>query len=166
MGTHRAIALRPDDDLMLGKRIKEAGGRCNVLYGRGQIGLEWYESVGEFVEGLMKNMFSVFNYSLPRVLFTGVLPMLLFFALPLPVLLIFGAAFEQGLAMFILGIQILLMSLQRGAYSRWWHAFFIPLAGLLMVYIMVQSTVRTLRQKGVFWRGHFYALSELRKMKG
>ncbi len=62
-GTHKAIAMRPDDDLRLAASIKAAGGKADVLYGKGEIEVEWYASVKEFINGLMKNIFSGFKYN-------------------------------------------------------------------------------------------------------
>ncbi|RYD97526.1 MAG: glycosyltransferase, partial [Sphingobacteriales bacterium] len=61
-GTHLMISLRPDDDLQLGARIKASGSRQDVAYGEGALWLEWYSSLRAFVNGLMKNMYSVYDY--------------------------------------------------------------------------------------------------------
>jgi len=38
-----------------------------------------------------------------------------------------------------------------------------PLGALLFAYMLLRSTVVTLRQGGIFWRGTFYALEELKR---
>ena len=161
-GTHKAIALRPDDDLKLGERIKATGGVQDALYGNHQISLEWYTSVKEFINGLMKNNFSVFDYQLWKVI-GAVLPLILFFILPLPLLLLLGGTRERLLVLVLLIIQVLLFVLQRGGLTRWWYALLIPYAGALMSYIMLRSAFLTLKQKGIYWRDSFYPLDELRK---
>lgn len=162
-GTHTAIALRPDDDLKLGERLKAAGCRQDAIYGRGQIGLEWYTSVKEFVNGLMKNTFSVFEYSLVKVVATGVLPLLLLLVLPLPLLLLCGGATERWMALAILGLQMLLFTIGGGMRTRWWYALMVPAAGALMMYILIRSAWLTLQQGGIYWRESFYPLTELKK---
>src|SRR6266446_10263487 len=67
IGTHRAIAMRPDDDMKLGKLVKKSGFRQDVVYGRGFITVEWYASLRELIDGLMKNAFAGVNYSLAAV---------------------------------------------------------------------------------------------------
>ena len=47
VGGHETIRMRPDDDLKLGKIIKLAGYRQDVVNGTGLIGVEWYASVAE-----------------------------------------------------------------------------------------------------------------------
>lgn len=162
-GTHQAIALRPDDDLKLAERIKASGGVPEALYGQGQIGLEWYPSVREFIRGLMKNTFSVFDYQLWKVVVVGIFPTLFFFVLPLPLLILFGGATERLLALLLLALQTLIFVAQSGYRTRWWYSLLIPYAGALMVYIMLRSALLTMKQKGIFWRDSFYPLEELRK---
>ena len=160
-GTHRVISLRPDDDLKLGERIKSAGYRQNVVFGDSEISLQWYTSLGEFVRGLMKNTFSVSNYNLFMAMGMAVSTLVLI-VLPIPVLLAAGYPFYwMGLAIFL--SQLLVMLCARGIKARWWHALVIPFAGLVMVYIIVASALRTLRQGGIYWRNSFYPLTELKK---
>ena len=163
-GTHTAIALRPDDDLKLGQRIKTSGGKSDAVYGKQQIELEWYTSVKEFVNGLMKNTFSVFDYSLLKVVITGVMPLLILLVLPLPLLLILGGATERWMALCILIFQVLLFLIRGGMRTHGWYALMIPFAGALMMYILIRSAYLTLKQGGIYWRESFYPLSELRKM--
>lgn len=164
-GTHTAIALRPDDDLKLGERIKAARLRQHALYGSGQIELEWYTSVKEFINGLMKNTFSVFDYSVLKVVATGVLPVLLLLVLPLPLLLLWGSATTMWILLAIICIQVTLFMLPGGMRTRWWFAFVIPVAGALLIYIMIRSALLTLKQGGIYWRESFYPLHELKKNK-
>lgn len=65
IGTHKALALRPDDDLQLGIRIKKAGLKQRVLTGMGQIAVEWYPHLSAAIRGLEKNTFAGLKYSLP-----------------------------------------------------------------------------------------------------
>ncbi|WP_181306257.1 glycosyltransferase family 2 protein [Rufibacter sp. XAAS-G3-1] len=162
-GTHTAISLRPDDDLKLGERLKAAGLRQDVLYGEKEVSLEWYTSLREFVNGLMKNTFSISNYHLPTALGMA-LATLLVFVLPLPLLLLSGKS-GWALALVMLTSQILLMLFKSGVHGKWWHALMVPLAGSLMVYILLKSAFKTVRQGGIYWRDSFYPLAELKKQR-
>ena len=161
-GTHKAIALRPDDDLKLGELIKKAGFRQDVLYGDQQIGLEWYTSIREFMQGLMKNTFAVANYNI-FISLGGAMATLLAFVLPLPLLLIFGATPERLMALLIFIFQMFLFLPWKSMKVKWWHVWLMPLAGLLIIYIIFKSTYLTIKQGGIYWRDSFYPLSELRK---
>ncbi|RNI31451.1 glycosyltransferase [Rufibacter latericius] len=162
-GTHQAFSLRPDDDLKLGERIKAAGLRQDVVYGEKEISLKWYTSLHEFVRGLMKNTFSVTNYHLPTAVGMAVATLLVF-VLPLPLLLLTGPT-EQLLALALLVSQFLLMHSKSGIQGKGWHALMIPFAGAVIVYILIASAVKTIRQGGIYWRDSFYPLEELKKQR-
>jgi glycosyltransferase involved in cell wall biosynthesis len=76
-GTHRAIAMRPDDDIKLGKILKKAGYRQEMVLGMGLLTVEWYSSLRELIEGLMKNAFAGLEYSLPLSIGAGIAVLLL-----------------------------------------------------------------------------------------
>jgi cellulose synthase/poly-beta-1,6-N-acetylglucosamine synthase-like glycosyltransferase len=160
-GTHTVISLRPDDDLKLGARIKSAGFKQDVVYGEKEITLEWYTSLGQFVNGLMKNMYSVSNYQFTTAMGTAVSTFLIL-VLPLPLLLLSGYPYWL-MAAGILLAQILIMVLKKGFVAHWWHTLLIPFSGLVMVYIIVKSTFLTIKQGGIYWRDSFYPLAELKK---
>ncbi len=160
-GTHAAFSLRPDDDLKLGEHMKRAGGRADVLYGNGQVSLQWYSSLSQFVGGLMKNTFSFANYHLPTALAMA-LATFLILVLPVPLLLLCGWPYPLAAAAILLA-QTAVLLFGKGLTAKWWHAIMIPFAGLVMTYIIVRSALLTLRQGGIYWRDSFYPLSELRK---
>jgi glycosyltransferase involved in cell wall biosynthesis len=160
-GTHKAISLRPDDDLKLGELIKRAGFKQDLVYGEEQLSLEWYTSLGNFIKGLMKNTFSVSNYQLTTALATAFVTFILL-VLPIPLLLLSGFPYVF-IGIMILMSQILLMLLKKGINTSWWHALIIPFAGLIMVYIIVKSALLTIKQGGIYWRDSFYPLADLRK---
>ena len=60
---HRRLAMRPDDDLKLGKNMKLNGARCDVIDGFGMLAVNWYGSLRELIVGLEKNSFAVLEYS-------------------------------------------------------------------------------------------------------
>ena len=160
-GTHRVISLRPDDDLKLGERIKSAGFRQNIVFGDGEISLQWYTSLGEFVRGLMKNTFSVANYNIFMALGMA-LSTLLLVVLPWPLLLFLGFPYTIYASVIFLS-QLVIMLGVKGIRAKWWHALMIPFSGLVMVYIILVSAFRTVRQGGIYWRSSFYPLTELKK---
>jgi hypothetical protein len=162
-GTHAAFSLRPDDDLKLGERIKAAGLRQDVVYGEKGVSLEWYTSLREFVNGLMKNTFSISNYHLPTALGMA-LATLLVFVLPLPLMLLSGST-GVVMACILLTFQVLLILFKSGIHGKWWHAFMVPVAGSIMVYILLKSAFKTIWQGGIYWRDSFYPLAELKKQR-
>lgn len=163
-GTHLPIALRPDDDLKLAELVKKAGLQMDVLYGDQEIGLEWYPSLLAFTQGLMKNTFAVANYNV-WVAAAGIMATLLAFVLPWPVLWWGGGPVERGLFGLIFLAQLMFFIPWKSFAVKWWHIFLLPLAGLIIVYIIFKSAYLTLKQGGIYWRDSFYSLTELRKNK-
>jgi hypothetical protein len=47
-------------------------------------------------------------------------------------------------------------------HSRSWYAVGYPLASALFVYILVRTMALNLIQGGIYWRGTFYSLEELK----
>lgn len=162
-GTHKAISLRPDDDLKLGERIKKSGHRQEAMYGQSEISLNWYAGLYEFINGLMKNSFAVANYKW-YLAAAMALASILIFVLPVPVAVSMGG-WGWVLAAIMISFQVILLSCKRGIHGRWWHGIAIPFAGLVMTYIVMKAAYITLKQGGIYWRGSFYSLKELRSQQ-
>jgi hypothetical protein len=109
----------------------------------------------------MKNSFSVSNYRLPVAIGMALLTFM-FFVMPVPLLLVSGNV-GRIMALVILASQTFLMLFKRGIRGRWWHALMIPFSGLVMVYILIVSALKTIKQGGIYWRNSFYPLTELKK---
>ncbi|MES2426858.1 MAG: glycosyltransferase family 2 protein [Bacteroidota bacterium] len=159
VGTHVKIKLNPVDDAKLGQNLKRAGLRQDVLSGEGLICLEWYKNINQFRNGLMKNSFAMGGYSIFRTIF-DVSGALLFVALPLPVMLIFGDTDILLMACLLFAVQMLYMTVVPP--NKWWYTLMIPYAGFLMAYIVAKSAFITLKQGGIYWRDSFYSLAMLK----
>jgi glycosyltransferase involved in cell wall biosynthesis len=161
IGTHRAIAMRPDDDMKLGKLVKKRGFRQDAVYGRDLITVEWYASIGELVDGLMKNAFAGVNYSLLAVtgstaalFLTDVWPFLALVA-------------THGVTRTLNGVSVALIVLifWTGAHhggSRLRYVLAFPAAALLFAYIMWRSALIAVIRGSVTWRGTAYPLAQMR----
>ena len=165
IGTHKAFAFRPDDDLQLGMRVKQAGLRQRLASGRTHLAVEWYKSLKEAVQGLEKNIFSGFQYRVGLAA-AGVAGQLLLFFFPFIAIFIAG-----GWASWVFGISILTML---AVYALLIHSLIgkvgkellvFPVTVCILSYIVVRSVWLTLRQGGINWRGTFYVLDQLKKMK-
>lgn len=158
-GTHTRIKLRPDDDVMLGRNIKQAGLRQDALSGTGAISLEWYKNLQQFIDGLMKNTFAVAEYNV-FIALGYILACIIGLALPVPVMLVGGGVGIRLLACGVLLAQIIYMILVKP--NKWWYAFMMPFAGFLMAYVFLRSMIITLKQGGIYWRDSFYSLAVLK----
>ncbi|MFD2171052.1 glycosyltransferase [Tumebacillus lipolyticus] len=164
IGTHEALKMRPDDDLQLGTMIKQAGLRQRLATGTRLLTVEWYPTLRDAIQGLEKNTFAGLNYSVLLVV-VGVLGQLLAFCLP------FFGWMMLGWSGLLYGLSVLMMIAVYLRYTTTVSPYSgvevvaLPLTALLFVYIIVRSTYVTLRQGGIVWRGTFYSLQELKKMK-
>ncbi len=164
VGTHHAIAMRPDDDMKLGKLVKRAGFRQEFMIGGALLQIEWYASVRELVEGLMKNAYAGLDYSLLQ-LAGSVLGMAVGMIWPFMALfLTHGPALwlNAAVVMILAGIYRAIAP-QSGIPAR--YVLFLPLGALLMIYIMLRATWLTHKDNGISWRGTHYPLSQLRANK-
>jgi glycosyltransferase involved in cell wall biosynthesis len=164
IGGHEAIRMRPDDDIKLGKLIKQHGYRQELLHGVGMISVEWYASVRELIDGTEKNFFSGLEYNL-AVAIGAALLQLVFFVWPfVAVLVTTGATRWLNTA----AVLIVFASYARGAHvvgARRRYAVLFPLSVLLFIYLMWNSTRKTLMNDGINWRGTHYSLAELKANK-
>lgn len=161
-GGHAPIAMRPDDDLKLGKLLKQNGFRQDLLFGRDAVSVEWYSTIGEAVRGLEKNSFAGAGYSVPAVLASSLALLALDVWPFLAVLVTAGPTRWLYLASVAVILAIYAGS-TRGSGTRPWLAPLFPLGVLLLVYILLRSTWLAVRNGGIRWRDTFYPLEELRR---
>ena len=161
-GGHEPIRLRPDDDLKLGKILKRSGARQDLVTGRGMVSVEWYHSVGEAIDGLMKNSFAVVEYHAPLMVFGGMFYLVVGLG-PLACLL-FGSGFTRVFGGAAVAFQLLLqLRVTRETLTPWRTALLYPVASILLTWIVWRALVLNLVQGGISWRGTFYPLAELRR---
>jgi cellulose synthase/poly-beta-1,6-N-acetylglucosamine synthase-like glycosyltransferase len=161
VGGHTRIQMRPDDDLMLGKILKQNGGQPRVRFGQDMVSVEWYRSLGEALIGFRKNAYAALHYSFPLFLIAalgslaiGVWPFFLVFQ-------------HDGLAQALYAVCI---AAQLAAYARTmveqrlpvWLTVFYPLACVLQTGMLIIAVSRTLIAGGIEWRGTFYPLDQLK----
>lgn len=164
IGGHIPIALRPDDDLMLGKLIKQNGGRQEMLWGKGVMSVAWYHSIRELIAGLMKNAFAGVGYSFFLVL-TSTVALFGFMIFPfLAVFLTTGKTLWLNVAALAV-LVLMFWDNTRFMGLRRWYVIGFPFATLLFIYILWKAALKTSFSGGIEWRGTRYALKELRSNK-
>lgn len=168
IGTHRAFANRPDDDLQLGMRVKREGLRQRLYSADEWLEVEWYPNLREAVKGLEKNMFSGFGYRLSMAI-TAILGQAAVFVYPLCGLLLDLPLWASVLCVFSL---ILMMALYVVTVRALWRdrdsyldALLLPVSSLLLIAVIIRSVLLTYWRGGIYWRGTFYPLRELRKQR-
>lgn len=161
VGGHRRIALRPDDDIRLGKIIKDAGYSQEMLFGRGLMSVEWYPDLGALARGLEKNSLAGVDYSVAAML-VGTSVQLLFFVWPFVALaLTAGTALALNVAVCVLLLAAYVDTARVVGAPRWYAVAF-PVMAVIFVWILWRATFITLRDGGIRWRGTRYSLAELK----
>jgi hypothetical protein len=159
VGGFEALRMEIIEDLGIARRVKRAGLRQRVAFGKGLVNVHWAPGALGVVGVLTKNIFSAFRFQIPLLLFAcGWL--LAFCVLPVVVI-----APGMLLPSLLTAVSVVSLYLGLGKHSgiSAWNAALAPFAALLLIYALLRSMVTTLRQGGVVWRGTFYPLAELKR---
>lgn len=161
IGGHRSFAMHPIDDLMLGKVIKQHGFSQDCLFGSEFVQIQWYATVSGYIDGVMKNTFALFDFSVARVvaaiaamLVLNILPFWAFLAFFGWVRALFGAVLITRILLFAIIFYNADLPLR---YALW--SLITP---YVTVYIVLKATISTIVHRGITWRGTFYPLDEMR----
>jgi len=140
-GTHRRLAMEVIDDMKLGKIVKQAGFRSGCAVAQDLVAVRWHAGVGNLVRGVTKNFFAGAGYDLRLV----TVQLAAFSAIAVLIAL----SFHVGVA-WVMRVSPL-------------YALTHPVGAALFFYMLLRSTVVTLRQGGIVWRDTFYPLEELKR---
>jgi 2-keto-4-pentenoate hydratase len=124
--------------------------------------VRWQAGVGNLIRGVTKNFFAGLGYSVPSVIL-AIVAMLLTNVAPF-----LGVIFGHGWVRVLAGVSVVIaigfhVGVDRVMRVSPFYALTHPLGAVIFCWMLVRSTVVTLRQGGVTWRGTFYRLEELRR---
>jgi cellulose synthase/poly-beta-1,6-N-acetylglucosamine synthase-like glycosyltransferase len=169
IGTMRALSLRPDDDIRLGRRLRGFGFRQRVLNGNELMSVEWYPSLGAAISGLEKSMYSSMEY---RVVDAALVLLYLTATMVWPFV---GILLLGGIDRVLLGIVVAclvagLLETYRQSIGPlrppvFLTALLLPFSALCFGYAILRSAYLA-ETRGVRWRGTTYPLSLLRAQSG
>jgi Glycosyl transferase family 2 len=159
-GTHRRLAMEIVDDMKLGKMIKQAGFRSCAGVAQSEVSVRWHSGLGNLIRGVTKNFFAGAGYSMALV---AIQLLALFTMDMLPFAgVVFGHGWIRGFsalaALIALGFHVGVALVMRVSP---FYALTHPLGAALFSYMLLRSTVVTLWNGGITWRGTFYPLEEL-----
>jgi cellulose synthase/poly-beta-1,6-N-acetylglucosamine synthase-like glycosyltransferase len=164
VGGHERIRMRPDDDLKLGKIVKLAHYRQDLVDATGLLSLEMYRSVGELVRGLEKNAFSGADYNVPLTVFSSLLS-LLFLVWPYLAVFIVSGPARWAYVTVCLSLWLMAWGSARTMKVSSSCALIYPVAVLMFVYIQWRTMLLNYYHNGIHWRDTHYSLAELRANK-
>lgn len=159
-----ALKMEVLDDVGFAVEMKRAGAKIAILSGLDEIEFEWYSSTKGFINGFEKNGFASMQYSI-ILLSLAVLGMSLFFLgyTIFPIMthsVIYMSFVWSSLIIYLLITQI---SLKKIIKIPFWGVFLFTVNILFLPYVVARSAVKCLKQQGIYWRGTFYPLAELKK---
>jgi len=133
-----------------------------VAIAQGDVVVRWHAGVGNLVRGVTKNFFAGTGFSLAYagvaiagLLLTNVAPFLgLLFGHGW--IRIFSAIAVLIALCFHVGVNIVMRVSPLYALTH-------PLGAILLSFMLLRSTVVTLKQGGIIWRDTFYPLDELKR---
>ena len=163
---HSALAMHPIDDIMLGKVLKQRGFSQDCLFGQDFVQVKWYATVREFINGVMKNTFAVYQFKVMNVLL-GILFILMFHVMPF-----WAFFFTSGITRALFGAVVVVRILSfvnafLEAKIPPWYSVWALVTPYVNIYILAKATITTILNKGITWRGTYYPLDELKAgMKG
>jgi glycosyltransferase involved in cell wall biosynthesis len=162
MGTHRRLAMEVVDDMKMGKLVKEAGIRSGVAKAGGSVSVHWHAGVGNIIRGTTKNFFATSGFK-PWLTSLHIFGLLLIFVFPI-VALPFMHGWARIFALIAVGLPLIAeIGVAIEFESQPLYALTYPIGALIFAWMLTRSMIVTLWQGGIFWRGTFYRLDELKR---
>jgi glycosyltransferase involved in cell wall biosynthesis len=160
-GGHEKILMRPDDDLMLGKIIKQTGFKQDVVHGLGMITVPWYDTIRQAVVGLEKNAFSGVNYRV-SVVVGGAIAILVTNIWPFVAMFVTSGA--ERIIYMLISVLLIAFSVRVAFWMKFPIAYALgyPLGVLLILFVQWRAMYLTMKNNGINWRDTHYSLAELK----
>jgi hypothetical protein len=160
-GGHAPIRLRPDDDLRLGRLLKQTGATSQVWSSGGTIQVDWYPTLGALIRGVEKNTFAALDYRLGAAIASGIGQLLYALAFSTPFL-------TTGAVRLVAIVDLAVMLAASAAAATLIGqpgvcAVLQPVALPFFAWVQARAVILTLWRGGIVWRGTFYSLAELRR---
>jgi glycosyltransferase involved in cell wall biosynthesis len=159
-GGHVPLRLTVCDDWMLGLLLRRAGRSTRAFLAGGDVEADWFATPLGMVRALEKNYFAARDYRIGRVLVGAVLFLLLWTSGVVGPWTGAVAGVFAGLAMLSVTVPAAVLAPRLRLPRR--AALLVPFVFPVLVLVMFNSAVRTLRQGGIRWRDTFYPLDLLR----
>jgi glycosyltransferase involved in cell wall biosynthesis len=161
-GTHRRLAMEVVDDMKLGKIVKQAGFRSAVGIAQDSVVVRWHAGARNLINGVTKNFFAVSGFSVSKVAI-AIVGLFLMNVLPFA-----GLIFGHGWVRILAGICVVIVLCLHAGVDMVMrvsplYCFTVPIGAVLFAYMLLRSTVYTLKQGGIIWRGTFYPLEALKR---
>ena len=161
-GTHRRLAMEVIDDMKLGKIVKQAGFRSGVGVAQDSVVVRWHAGARNLINGVTQNFFAGSGFSVTRVAIS-ILGLFLMNVLPFA-----GLVFAHGWVRIFAWICVVIVLCFHASVDIVMrvsplYCLTVPIGAVIFGYMLLRSTVYTLKQGGIVWRGTFYPLEALKR---
>lgn len=163
-GGHTRIRYDLLDDLALGSILKRSGARQLFALHGGKLHARWHEGGRGLIRGVEKNAFAALRYRAGLTLL-ALLGQVVVAAGPVAGLALAGALPKIAALLAWMGVGWVYRVTSRSMPIRPWQALLMPLGALIFCYAILRSMVLTVVRRGVWWRGTFYPLDDLRRAR-
>lgn len=150
------------DDMGTARMMRDQGAKQGFYYAFDQLKLNWYDSLGDMIDGLEKNSVGVVahydylkGYAIPAVWALVFFGPLVGFALPWMWTTVLSAAV---VATAVPCTALAARRLERAVLPY----LFFPIGMWAVMYALVQSTYACAKRGGIDWRGTHYPIEQLR----
>jgi glycosyltransferase involved in cell wall biosynthesis len=161
IGGYERLRLAVIDDLRLGAAVKQARRSQAIAFGKDLVRVRWAQGLMGVVRNTQKNFFAEFGFNL-WLTSAAVLGVLALQLGPWVGSVIAHGWSRVGYVIALLCVFWTYKGAARTSISAWYFLLH-PLAVVLLVYAILRSTLVTLANGGVVWRGTKYELNELRR---
>lgn len=160
-GGYETLRLAVLDDVKLGLLVRRAGDRTRAFIGGDDVECHWGTSVRQMIKIMEKNYFAAVEYYTVAGIVAGLGGLLVWISVPIAAISGKTSAMLAMVAFLTLIIPTVILA-QR---LRWpiIGALMMPLVFPALAYAVLNSTLVTLRNRGIRWRGTFYSLEALRE---
>ena len=162
VGTYEALRMEVLDDMKLGKVVKKAGFAQRNVFGGDLIRIRWAKGAMGIVNNLTKNFFAVLSFQWWRTAISAVGLAFLNYGPFLGVWLAHGWV-RVPYAIALGSMFLIYMGMSWRSAVPPYYFLLHPASTTLFIYTLLRSTVLTLWNDGIEWRGTKYPLEELRK---
>jgi cellulose synthase/poly-beta-1,6-N-acetylglucosamine synthase-like glycosyltransferase len=164
VGSHARLAFEVVDDVKLGLVLRRSGVPQGACDSGGLVKVRWQAGFRASLRGLVKNAFAGAEWSLATAAVSAV-SIALLSAAPLAALLLLPSWPLRfvGLLGTLAPAVIHGATAKRAAQGTGLEGLVFPLCGVLLAGVLMWSAVLALARQGIFWRGTFYRLDDLRR---
>jgi glycosyltransferase involved in cell wall biosynthesis len=162
VGTYEALRMEVLDDMKLGKVVKKAGFAQRNVFGGDLISIRWAKGAMGVVNNLTKNFFAVLSFQWWRTVISAFGLAFLNFGPFLGLFLAHGWA-RVPYAVALASMFLIYIGMSWRSAVPAYYFLLHPVSTGLFIYTLLRSTILTLWNDGIEWRGTKYALEELRK---